>query len=196
MDDASADGQRRARDARYDAAAVVTELFAPVCSITTTKRRRFFWAAWWSAPPCASPFRKPDASDGGAATFDEARAAAEAAAGRPLIVTEPAWARAWLRILRGQPAWTGAASLPKGRTRGDDRGTEAPREPTATPAPSIWEVLGVPSTVSEAALRNAFRQRAMETHPDRGGDATAFRRVLAAYEEARRRRRRPRRKGG
>jgi hypothetical protein len=168
----------------------VSTLFAPICSITTTKRRRFFWAAWWSAPPAESPFRKPDACDGGATSYEEARAAAERAAGMTLTVAEPEWARAWLRVLRGQPAWTGAASHPKGRTRAER--TEATPRGNA-PAPSIWQILGTSPTATEAELRLAFRKRAMETHPDQGGDAEAFRRLLQAYEEARKRRKRPRR---
>src|SRR5690242_5052138 len=88
----------------------MTDLFAPVVSITTTKRRRFFWAAWWSAPPARVPFRKPDASDGGAETYEDAIAAASMRAGAPLTVTDPLWARAWMRILRGQEPFPSKAS--------------------------------------------------------------------------------------
>ena len=42
-------------------------------------------------------------------------------------------------------------------------------------------------------LKAAYRKRALETHPDHGGDEASFRRVLHAYEEARRRIERPRR---
>jgi len=164
----------------------VSDLFAPVCSITTTKRRRFFWAAWWSGPPERVPFRKPDASDGGAATWEEALAAAEARAGRPLVVVDPLWARAWMRILRGEPAWPSKASR-------EPRGAHAssPKEP---PQQSIWSVLGVSRDVTPEELKAAYRRRALETHPDHGGDEEAFRRVLRAYEEAKRRIARPRRR--
>jgi hypothetical protein len=166
----------------------VSSLLAPVCSITTTKRRRFFWAAWWSAPPTRVPFRKPDASDGGAPTFDEARAAAERAAGTNLTVISSEWARAWIRILRGQPPW------PSGATAAS-RGTEAsvPAAPGDASA-SIWQVLGVRPGVTVTELKEAFRKRALETHPDHGGDPAAFRRLLLAYREAQRRLRRPRRR--
>ena len=60
----------------------------------------------------------------------------------------------------------------------------------STPGPegaaSIWAVLGVEPGVTEAELKLAFRRRAVETHPDQGGDPESFRRVLAAYDEARR----------
>ena len=36
-------------------------------------------------------------------------------------------------------------------------------------------------------LKRAFRQRALVTHPDRGGDAEAFRQVQRAFKEAQRR---------
>ena len=161
----------------------MTQLFAPVCSITITKRRRFFWAAWWSGPPMRVPFRKPDASDGGAATLEEALAAASLAAGASLHLVEPKWARACLRMLRGQPPWSGAESQSR-------RAARTP-SPEAAPNASIWEVLGVPARVSLEELKLAFRRRALETHPDQGGDAEAFRRLLEAYEEAQRRVRRP-----
>lgn len=160
----------------------MSQLFAPVCSITTTKRRRFFWAAWWSGPPVRVPFRKPDASDGGAATRDEALAAAEQRAGMKLTEIDPLWARAWLRILRGEPAWPSKASR-------EPRSTSLEPRPGET---SIWEVLGVTRDVSDTELKAAYRRRALETHPDHGGDEEAFRRVLDAYAEAKRRLRRPR----
>lgn len=160
----------------------MTDLFAPVCSISMTKRRRFFWAAWWSGPPTRVPFRKPDASDGGAATHAEALAAAERSAGRSLVLVDPLWARAWIRILRGEPAWPSKASRePQGKTA------------SKTPAgESIWSVLGVSRDVTLDELKAAYRKRALETHPDHGGDDESFRRVVRAYEEAQRRIKKPR----
>lgn len=79
----------------------MSDLFAPVCSIAPTKRRRFLWAAWWTGAPARDPFRKPDASSGGARTREEARLEAERAAGRSLVEIEPRWARAWARVLLG-----------------------------------------------------------------------------------------------
>jgi hypothetical protein len=163
----------------------VPPLFAPACSIATTKRRRFFWAAWWSGPPARVPFRRPDASDGGAATRAEALAAAEARAGMRLTEIDPLWARAWIRVLRGEPTWPSRAS----REPAGARAAPAERSGEA----SIWETLGVTRDVTEAELKAAYRRRALETHPDHGGDEEAFRRVVRAYAEARRRLRRPRR---
>jgi hypothetical protein len=43
-------------------------------------------------------------------------------------------------------------------------------------------VLGVPEHASADDIRRAFRQRALVTHPDRGGDRTAFELVVLAFE--------------
>lgn len=147
-----------------------------------TKRRRFFWAAWWSGPPTRVPFRKPDASDGGAATHEEALAAAERKAGRSLVLIDPLWARAWIRILRGEPVWPSKASQ-------EPRGKPASNAP---PSESVWSTLGVTREVTPDELKAAYRRRVLETHPDHGGDDEAFRRVMRAYEEAQRRLKRPR----
>lgn len=163
----------------------MSELFAPVCSIMLTKRRRFFWAAWWSGPPTRVPFRKPDACDGGARSFEEARAAAEKAAGTTLGVIDPLWARAYNRVLRGQPAW------PNGPR---DAEPASVRRETSPANASLWELLGVGPGVTDEELKAAFRKKALATHPDQGGDAETFRRVLRAYTEARRRVRKPKRK--
>ncbi len=162
----------------------MSSLFAPACSITRTKRGRFFWAAWWSAPPKQVPFRKPDAEGGAAATREEALAAAEKKAGMRLAEIDALWARAWMRILRGQHPWPSKASREPRSVRAEKPQTEG----------SIWSVLGVSPSVTEAELRTAYRKQALETHPDRGGNAAAFRRVVAAYAEARRRLRRPKRR--
>lgn len=162
----------------------MSELLSPVCSITTTKRRRFFWAVWWSGPPTRVPFRRPDASDGGATTREEAFAAAEARAGMSLTEIDSLWARAWMRILRGEPAWPSKAS----------REPAGPRPTSSGKAgeTSIWQTLGVTRDATEAELKAAYRRRALETHPDHGGDEESFRRVVRAYDEARRRSRKPR----
>lgn len=138
------------------------------------------------------PFRKPDASDGGAATYEEAVAAAERAAGLSLQVVEPEWARAWMRTLRGQPPWPSASSAgPRAaRERREKRASEA-RDPD-----SIWTLLQVPSNATLEEIRAAFKRRALALHPDHGGDPATFRRLVRAYEEAQRRARKPRRKSG
>jgi hypothetical protein len=179
----------RGRRARFPDAilrGLVSDLFAAACSIAPTRRRRFLWAAWWTAPPAREPFRKPDAYEGGARTREEALRAAERAAGVRLVEVESSWARAWARVLLGQPPWD------KHRPAGARRPAAA-RPGEGSPA-SIWAILGVPPHTTGPALKQAFRQRALATHPDRGGDPAAFREVQRAYDEAVRRGDRPRRR--
>lgn len=144
-----------------------SELSACVCSITKTQRRRFFWAAWWTGAPTEIPFRHPDASHGGEASFEEAFAEAERVAGRHLVLVEPYWARAWTRVMRGE--------RPPKRS-------VAPKTPKRPPDRSAWDILGVPKDASPEAIKRAYRARVLETHPDHGGDADEFRRVQRAYE--------------
>src|SRR4051794_29088642 len=153
------------------------------------------WVAWWTAPPARQPFRKPDAFSGGARSHEEALAQARRAAGVTLIEIEPYWARAWARVLLGRPPW-GARAEGTARSSADGRSSGRATPPPARAATtSIWETLGITARATAADLKRAFRQRALATHPDRGGDAEAFRQVQSAFKEAQRRlaRRRPRR---
>ena len=182
---------------RYAAKPVVADkaLFVASCSVTTTRRRRFMWVAWWTAPPAREPFRKPDAFSGGARSHEEALAQARRAAGLPLVEIEPHWARAWARVLVGRPPWgvraERAASSAHGRSGG--RSTTATTDATGGSTTSVWETLGITARATADDLKRAFHQRALATHPDRGGDPEAFRQVQRAFKEAQRRiaRRRP-----
>jgi len=160
-------------------------LFAPVCAIAPTKRRRFLWAAWWTGAPTRKPFRKPDASEGGARSREEALQAAERAAGRPLLEIESGWARAWANVLVGKEPW------PTARSADPASGALRPRS-VASGKPSIWQTLGLTPQATLAEIKQAYRVRALETHPDRGGSDDAFRAVHSAYESALARRKHPR----
>lgn len=150
-------------------------LAGAVCSIARTQRRRFFWAAWWTEPPCERPFRKPDASNGGAATWHDALAEAERVAGRSLTAIDSRWARAWLRALRGETPTVDQKAEPVKPNPGGSAG------PTRA---SVWAILGLPPEATVDEIKRAYRRRALETHPDRGGDAEVFRAVQSAYERA------------
>jgi len=149
-----------------------------VVSVTRTARGRFFWAAWWTGAPCWCPWRRPDATGGGASTATAARAEAERVTRRALGAIEGAWAHAANRALRGE------APRPPAGSRAAATG---PAE--ARPEASPWATLGLRPGASVDALRQAHRARALETHPDHGGDAEAFRAVQQAYERLMRRRR-------
>lgn len=162
----------------------MTALSVAVCSIAPTRRRRFLWAAWWSGAPTRHPFRNPDAHGGGARSEEEALAQAEQATGRALVPISPQWARAWSRVMQGEPPFPRPATL-----RMD--GAPPPVEPLTAGAPptspdpaSTWALLGVPRTATLLELKRAYRKRALETHPDQGGDPDAFRALQRAYERA------------
>lgn len=146
------------------------------------------WVAWWTAPPVREPFRKPDAFSGGARSHEEALAQARRAAGVLLVEIEPYWARAWTRVLLGRPPWSVRAKRGAGAARqASGRSTTAPTNAARATPTSIWETLGITARATIDDLKRAFRQRALATHPDRGGDAEAFRQVQSAFKEAQRR---------
>jgi DnaJ domain len=147
----------------------MSELASAVCSIIPTQRRRFFWAAWWTSTPRYAPFQKPDASHGGASSRAEALAEAQRTAGRHLTEIEDHWALAWKRVLRGEHS--PSAPAPK------------PQRPRVAPPTSAWALLGLAPGASLAELKRAYRQRALETHPDQGGEAEQFLQVQRAYEK-------------
>jgi hypothetical protein len=159
---------------------MTSALFAPVCAIAPTRRRRFLWAAWWTAAPSRQPFRKPDAFAGGARTRAEAQAAAERAANCRLTEIESSWARAWSNILIGKEPWPG--------TNHTATSDAPPRARGANNATSIWQTLGLDAQATVAQIKQAYRARALQTHPDRGGSAEAFRALQSAYESALKRR--------
>ncbi len=48
---------------------------------------------------------------------------------------------------------------------------------------SPFDVLGIEPDADDAAIRDAYRRRVKDAHPDRGGSAHEFRRVKEAYEK-------------
>lgn len=47
---------------------------------------------------------------------------------------------------------------------------------------SLYDDLGVSKTASSDEIKAAYRRKAMQHHPDRGGDEAIFKKVKAAYE--------------
>jgi hypothetical protein len=45
-----------------------------------------------------------------------------------------------------------------------------------------YSILGLKRSASQEDIKNAFRQKAKETHPDKGGDPEEFKKVREAYE--------------
>lgn len=44
-----------------------------------------------------------------------------------------------------------------------------------------YEILGVPENADEETIKKAFRELAKKYHPDRGGDAEKFKKIVEAY---------------
>jgi DnaJ family protein C protein 7 len=59
-------------------------------------------------------------------------------------------------------------------------GSTARRAPSPKP-PDYYSILGVGRDFNEADLKKAYRLKALETHPDKGGDAERFKLVAEAY---------------
>ena len=45
-----------------------------------------------------------------------------------------------------------------------------------------YKVLGLKKSASQEEIKLAFREKAMKTHPDKGGDEEEFKKVREAYE--------------
>jgi hypothetical protein len=153
----------------------VPTLVRSVFSVTRSRRRRFLWCAWWTGEPTAAPFRPPDAWAGGARTEKEAELAAARAAGTPVQRIEGRWAGAWVRVRAGLPAF------PPRR----QPGSTAARAPQPVDPHAL---LGVAAGAPLDELKAAFRRKALEHHPDRGGQAADFIALKRAYDRLVRRR--------
>jgi curved DNA-binding protein CbpA len=46
-----------------------------------------------------------------------------------------------------------------------------------------YELLGIPLTCTQEEIKSAYRKKALETHPDKGGSAEAFRTISEAYDK-------------
>lgn len=81
------------------------------------------------------------------------------------------------RKMEGRPVETGESEFSNARLpAGDEEAIEAAVPP--------HEVLGVPRDAPEDVIRDAFRERVKQTHPDQNedGDIEEFHRVKKAYE--------------
>jgi hypothetical protein len=71
----------------------------------------------------------------------------------------------------------------RGGPRAGRQRRPGPRPNDGPTAAEAYETLGLTQEADEAAVREAYRERVKEVHPDaEGGDEEAFKRVSAAYE--------------
>lgn len=59
---------------------------------------------------------------------------------------------------------------------------ESPREHSPAKDTASLNVLGLKRSSSQEDIKKAFREKALKTHPDKGGDPADFRKVREAYE--------------
>lgn len=45
-----------------------------------------------------------------------------------------------------------------------------------------YDILGIKRTATEKEIKKAYREKAMTTHPDKGGDTEEFKKLAEAYE--------------
>jgi hypothetical protein len=93
-----------------------------------------------------------------------------------LIEIEPRWAAAWVRVQKGDSAFTARQASSK-------RNVTAPPARTGT-KPWALGVLGLSTPATVPEIKRAFRALALRTHPDRGGDEAAFIDAKRAYDVA------------
>jgi len=65
-----------------------------------------------------------------------------------------------------------------------DRASSAGRTAPNRSVADAFAELGLPPSADPDAVRDAYRERVKDAHPDRGGDEEAFRRVQEAYATA------------
>eukprot|EP00929_Paragymnodinium_shiwhaense_P007349 TRINITY_DN111254_c0_g1_i1.p1 TRINITY_DN111254_c0_g1~~TRINITY_DN111254_c0_g1_i1.p1 ORF type:complete len:1043 (+),score=231.29 TRINITY_DN111254_c0_g1_i1:87-3215(+) len=63
-----------------------------------------------------------------------------------------------------------------------DTGSAATEEQTAWVPRGHYDVLRITKKATQQQVHSAYRRRALITHPDKGGDAEAFQRVVQAFE--------------
>ena len=47
---------------------------------------------------------------------------------------------------------------------------------------NLYDILGVPKNASQDEIKKAFRKKAKENHPDKGGDEDVFKKISSSYE--------------
>ena len=47
---------------------------------------------------------------------------------------------------------------------------------------NFYQILDVPETASQEEIKKAYRKKAVESHPDKGGDEEVFKKISEAYD--------------
>jgi hypothetical protein len=153
-----------------------------VFAIGKPKKGRVTWAAWWTVRPTRARFTGPDAH-GTAVDEHAARGAAFAAFAQVRGCRQ--WSEIDAEFALAAERWLAGKPLPweKGKPR------RAPDDTRSIGAIADIDVsvLGLQWPVSFTEARDAYRQRALASHPDRGGtheEMLALNRTWAALKKA------------
>jgi hypothetical protein len=156
------------------------------------------WAIWWKGDPRVwsrdgGEFPEPDAW-GGARTGEDVASMVNELAARfgklgdfETVQIEARYCQSWRWVQRGHsPSAAERAEQKRAwdagwRRFGFDTGQTAP---ASTAISGCFVALGLDERASEADVRRAFRLRARDLHPDRGGDEAAFKTLNANYVHA------------
>lgn len=104
--------------------------------------------------------------------------------GKPMVFACDKYSKVWenmvairktIEAIRGMERW-GASDMMERAFQGF---TALPDQSSG----SWWSVLGVSSSCSPSEAEAAYRRLRSQSHPDRGGDATAFDRVQRAWDQ-------------
>jgi hypothetical protein len=140
------------------------------------KGARSFWAAWWTVLPSRTRFVGPDAR-GEAVDVHAAKQAAFEAFARARGVTgwrevDPLYATAADRWARGiDPVFPG-----------DKRRVVVKADDPLDLPEDVRDILGLRGPATLESAREAYRRRALELHPDRGGTHEAMLALNRAWE--------------
>jgi len=81
-----------------------------------------------------------------------------------------------------QPAVSSSANTSSDEAVHGDGAEEAQQSNHAPEVARYYAVLGVDLNAGPVQIRQAYRQKVLQTHPDKGGSAEAFRQVVEAFE--------------
>jgi hypothetical protein len=134
----------------------------------------------WADSDPDDPFWSDDPEDWEDPWEWEATDPEEAAAGRGRW-----WERSGSGAADGSRRWSGWSDRTDGSRDAEDGHTFPGGEDRGPTLAEAYETLGLEAGADLDAVREAYRERVKETHPDRGGDPEAFIRVREAYERLR-----------
>jgi hypothetical protein len=157
------------------------------------------WGCWWSGNPKTERGRKPDAY-GGAPTKAEVeeivrRHAATRGVPFELKPLSHSYAFDVRDMMRGGPPRSRRppVEMPPRPAPGTPEWAQWCADADAAwerfraslkPRPDPFSALGITARATEADVRRAFRRLALVHHPDRGGDAEAFKALNGHYQAA------------